>query len=191
MPIPRHSRTSVVSTGETELAIATRRLMQTEASIAQAEACVLQQWNDLKAIVAKLSHLRHNRELEIAEAALKFAERVHARAEAAHTNAQLAETKAAARADAASVSTSTLSFNGSAQHQSSQSVGHEHAPNSVCDVRRPLPASSEQRHAVAGAGTVDSFASSSSTKVVVTRNGVSNARPLSDAKSCFADSLHH
>ena len=81
------NRTLCASAVETELAIAMRRVMQ-------AEAHVLQQWNDVKAIVAKPPKDRHDGELENAKEALEFAKAANARAEAALTEAKLDKAQA-------------------------------------------------------------------------------------------------
>ena len=80
------NRTLSASAGETELAIAMRRVMQ-------AEHNVLQQWNDVKAIMAKPSKDRHDGELDAKEA-LEFAKAANARAEAALTEAKLDKAQA-------------------------------------------------------------------------------------------------
>jgi hypothetical protein len=118
---------------ETDLAIATRCFMQAEASVTQAEARVLQQWNDLKAIVSKPPQERQDRELEIAEAALEFAKAANARAEKAYAAAEVDKAKAASQADAAA----------SANASSSTS-----SPNALCDSCRPFAAASKRRHAI-------------------------------------------
>jgi hypothetical protein len=126
-----------VSSVETDLAIATRRLMQAEASVSQAEARVLQQWNMVQAILAKQPKQLRAGELESAQAALKFAERAHARAEAAYTEAKL--DKAKAKADAAA----------SAHASSASASSSTSAPNAICDSCRPFAAGvqSKRRHA--------------------------------------------
>ena len=125
MSLLRHSRISVVPTAETELAIATSRFVQTEASVAQSEARVLQQWNMVQAILAKPPHLRHNGEFEYAQAALQFAERANARAEAVYNSAELDKNEAAARVNAASAS--AASPNGSASSCSFPSLSSSFA----------------------------------------------------------------
>jgi hypothetical protein len=178
------NRAMYVSTAETELVVATRRLMQAEENTAQAGARVLQQWNDVKAILGNPPKVRYDWELENAKEALDFAKEAHNDAKESRTKAELDKAHAAARLDAAA----SVSASGVASAASSRSPPSE-SSSAVFDSRRPFSATSEQRHAVAGAA--DSF-SSSSNEAIVARNAVSNARPVPDAKSkvCFADSLH-
>jgi hypothetical protein len=136
---------------ETEAAIAMRRLMQAEArvmqaeaSITQAEARVLQQWNELRAILAKPPQERQVGELESAQAALKFAETAHARAVTACGAAELAQTNTSASIAKADPS-ATASTSSSARQRSPPS--RENAPDDVCITRHPLAAMAKQRGA--------------------------------------------
>ena len=76
------NRRLCVSAGETEFAIAMRRLMQ-------AEAIVSQHWNDVKAIMAKPPKQQRVGELENAKEALEFAKAAHTSAKEALTEATL------------------------------------------------------------------------------------------------------
>ncbi len=120
---------------ETELTVATRRLMQAEENAAQAGARVLKQWNDVKAIAAKPPQERQERELEIAEEALEFAKAANVRAEKACAAAEL--DKAKAKADAAA----------SANASSASASSSTSAPNIMCDSSRPFAVQSKRRHA--------------------------------------------
>jgi hypothetical protein len=160
-------RSLFTSAGETELTVATRRLMQAEENAAQAGARVLQQWNVVQAILAKPPKDRYDGELENAKAALEFAK-------AAHTDAKESRT--------ASVNASGVAAAAASRSPPSN------ASSAICDSPHPIAAISEPRHAVAGAA--DSFSSSSTeATLAVTLNDESNAHPLSDAKSkvSFAD----
>ncbi len=123
----RHSRLDMSSAPlhapafETELTIATRRLMQAEENAAQAGARVLQQWNVVQTIMAKPPTERQDRELGSAQAALEFAKAANGRAEKACAAAEL--DKAQARADAAA------------------------SANAICDSRSPIAALCKRRHA--------------------------------------------
>jgi hypothetical protein len=161
------NRSLFTSAGETELTVATRRLMQAEENAAQAGARVLLQWNVVQAILAKPPKDRHDGELENAKAALEFAK-------AAHTDAKESRT--------ASVNASGVAAAAASRSPPSN------ASSAICDSPRPFAAISEPRHAVAGAA--DSFSSSSTeTALAVMLNDESNAHPLPDAKSkvSFAD----
>jgi hypothetical protein len=120
------------------------RVIQAEVNIAQAEARVLLQWNELRAILAKPPAERHAGELECAQAALKFAESAHERAVTAYSAAELAQAKISA-VSATVDPASAASSSSSARQRSPPSRENASAPDDVCTTRHPLAAATKRR----------------------------------------------
>jgi hypothetical protein len=108
---------------ESELTVATRRLMQAEENTAQAGARVLQQWNMVQTILRMPPNDRHIGELESSQAALEFAKAAHTDAKQVMFEAKLDKAQAVARADSAA------------------------SANAVCNSRRPIAIGCKRRHA--------------------------------------------